>query len=356
MPTQTADPVAQAFDEIIGDDTPEDALSLGQDEPDDGTADEDDEDEADEPESEDEASEDDDEGEVDTADEDEDDSEDEEDEGEPESFTVKVQGEELKVDLGELKSGYQRHQDYTKKTQELSQEREELQEERQDFEQQREKVQTFVRSFESDPVNVMSTLLQRSPDPTLATAQLIRGLAEAGALEEQFARTFVGDNVALNQKADEAQEQKRLQQLEQRLEEREERERSEQERQEVVAQFEQQWSNVVERAGLEFESPDQEQELLREVLQYGVDSQITNLEKAYAAYAWENGLQQQQSSDQSESERANGAQKKQTERKKKRAQAMNPRSASGSRGGKRPKPTSDEEAIRDSLEEIMSKG
>ena len=40
-----------------------------------------------------------------------------------ERFTVKVDGEELDVDLQELKSGYSRTSDYTKKSQALSEER-----------------------------------------------------------------------------------------------------------------------------------------------------------------------------------------------------------------------------------------
>jgi len=53
-------------------------------------------------------------------------SEEDEVEEEPDVYAVKVDGEELEVSLDELISGYSRHSDYTRKTQELSSERSEL--------------------------------------------------------------------------------------------------------------------------------------------------------------------------------------------------------------------------------------
>ena len=57
----------------------------------------------------------------------------EQEEGDANTFTVKVAGEEVEVDLDELKSGYSRQSDYTKKAQALS-------EERKNFEQDRDAV------------------------------------------------------------------------------------------------------------------------------------------------------------------------------------------------------------------------
>ncbi len=44
-----------------------------------------------------------------------------------EAYTVKVDGEEQEVSLEELRDGYQRQSDYTRKTQELASERRRLQ-------------------------------------------------------------------------------------------------------------------------------------------------------------------------------------------------------------------------------------
>ena len=67
----------------------------------------------------------------------------EEEEVEPEdtSYTVKVNGEEYEVNLDELKAGYQRQSDYTRKSQELAEQRkqnEAIQEERLKLEQERQ--------------------------------------------------------------------------------------------------------------------------------------------------------------------------------------------------------------------------
>lgn len=56
-------------------------------------------------------------------DDDEDYDSDEDEDSQPESFTVKVAGEEISVDLDELKNGYSRTADYTKKSQALAEER-----------------------------------------------------------------------------------------------------------------------------------------------------------------------------------------------------------------------------------------
>ena len=46
-----------------------------------------------------------------------------EEEVEPETYKVKVNGEEFEVDIDELKAGYQRQSDYTRKSQELAEQR-----------------------------------------------------------------------------------------------------------------------------------------------------------------------------------------------------------------------------------------
>jgi hypothetical protein len=66
------------------------------------------------------------ESEEESEDESEEESEEDEVEEEPDVYAVKVDGEELEVSLDELISGYSRHSDYTRKTQELSSERGEI--------------------------------------------------------------------------------------------------------------------------------------------------------------------------------------------------------------------------------------
>ena len=64
-----------------------------------------------------------------------------------ESFTVKVDGAEQQVSLEELRDGYQRQSDYTRKTQELASERRRL-----------EQAEAIVSSLESDPESTLKAL------------------------------------------------------------------------------------------------------------------------------------------------------------------------------------------------------
>lgn len=57
----------------------------------------------------------------------------------PQTFTVKVGGEEVAVTLDELQKGYSRHQDYTRKTQELAEQRKQIEAEVQAARAERER-------------------------------------------------------------------------------------------------------------------------------------------------------------------------------------------------------------------------
>jgi len=57
---------------------------------------------------------------------------------EEEKIKVKVGGKEMEVDLEELKNGYMRQADYTRKTQELAEERKRLEEEKRELQEARE--------------------------------------------------------------------------------------------------------------------------------------------------------------------------------------------------------------------------
>ncbi len=64
-----------------------------------------------------------------------------------ETYAVKVDGEEQEVSLDELRDGYQRQSDYTRKTQELASERKRLQQ-----------AEAIVSSLEADPDGTLSAL------------------------------------------------------------------------------------------------------------------------------------------------------------------------------------------------------
>jgi hypothetical protein len=64
-----------------------------------------------------------------------------------EAYTVKVDGEEREVSLNELRDGYQRQSDYTRKTQDLAAERKRLQQ-----------AEAIVAALESDPAGTLNAL------------------------------------------------------------------------------------------------------------------------------------------------------------------------------------------------------
>ena len=63
------------------------------------------------------------------------------------TYTVKVDGAESEVTLGELQQGYQRQADYTRKTQELASERQRL-----------EQAEAIVSALEADPQGALTAL------------------------------------------------------------------------------------------------------------------------------------------------------------------------------------------------------
>ena len=66
-----------------------------------------------------------------------------------EMYTIKVDGVEEQVTLDELQNGYQRHSDYTRKTQEVAAERERLRQ-----------AEQIVSALENNPEETLRTLAQ----------------------------------------------------------------------------------------------------------------------------------------------------------------------------------------------------
>jgi hypothetical protein len=102
----------------------------------------------------------------------------------PEMYDVKVNNQTIKVPLDELRNGYSRQQDYTKKTMELSQERQRYQQELSQYQDQIQKVQTFL----SDP-RVQNALRQlqagvEDPSKPLTAEQAMQLQSQAAAHQQ----------------------------------------------------------------------------------------------------------------------------------------------------------------------------
>jgi hypothetical protein len=96
--------------------------------------------------------------------------EDDDTEDEDEYETILVDGEEVQVTRDELKKGYQRQADYTRKTQEVAEQRKQVEQERQQYQQTlqqlseraRQYEQALEQSFEQEPD--WNRLWQEDPD------------------------------------------------------------------------------------------------------------------------------------------------------------------------------------------------
>lgn len=292
-------------------DTEEPELEGDAEEPDDG----------DEPESDgdgDETTEDDDEAEEDS---DEDDSEAVEI---PEEGTVRLP-DGTEVSGQELRDGYLRQKDYTKKTQQAAKERREvadLYNRMKSWYEERSAnpagwVNEIVTQYTDSPAATISEAVAQTEDPTGTVAWAIRSLAEQGKLDQQFVQTFGLEEIANTAKHHESNDEVR--QLRERLDRQErERQQSEQQRQ-IVTQYEQQWQRIKDSEGLQFESADEEANAKLATLKYAKDNEIPDLEAAYAAKAYREGKPNggKQPKQRGQSEKA-----KQAVQKKQQAKAM----------------------------------
>jgi hypothetical protein len=183
-----------------------------------------------------------------------------------------------------------RQADYTRKTQALAEERKELEAKFEELSGSTEYVEKLASAWEENPVGVIAGFLEDVDDPTTALAQTIVQLARNGALDPKFLETF-GITPDVQEKwAVEAKRESEVAELRRRLDEQErdrlERTQSaetERELQDAVAEFERQWDSVVSRNGLD----PQDFATKVAVLEFARDSEITNLEKAYAAWRYE---------------------------------------------------------------------
>lgn len=197
----------------------------------------------------------------------------------------------------ELKDGWLRHADYTRKTQEVAAQRQEVQTLQQQmvdwYEERASNPAAWINEIASETDNPIATLaeaIEAERDPTNAAASLLVKLAERGKLDEQFVKRFGLEEYAGKAGAYEADT--KLSRIERQLqEEREAREASERtaaeaaRTQTLVAEYQRQWASIVQSEGLTYDSPQAETEAKFEVMRFARDNEIPNLEHAYAAYA-----------------------------------------------------------------------
>lgn len=219
---------------------------------------------------------------------------DEDDEGEDdhasgETFQVKVDGEVLEVSLSELKSGYQRQADYTRKAQALAAEREELEQAAQEFSGTLESLNQLNTAWDEDPIEVLSHFTSSTENPTQAVALLIQRLAVANLLEPEFMEAFgitkdvreewgkATEVSSLRRKVSSAEAEKAQRQQEAEYEAEVER---------AIVEYNAQIEEIVAAEGLTL-TKAQRDAFRTKLAQYAYENELTNLKAAYKALKYE---------------------------------------------------------------------
>lgn len=220
---------------------------------------------------------------------DEDDEDEETDGDEPQTFTVKVDGEEQEVSADELVKGYQRHADYTRKTQALKDRENEvgqLYDGMQSWYEARAADPgawiSEIAGGTDDPAGTLAAAIGNTQDPNGLLAWTIRTMAENGQLAEKFVESFGLEDVY--KVADSAANDHRVERLEKEISTDREERAKQARTAEILAEYDRQWQSVVSSEGLEL-SPEQAVQAKVEVMRFAKDQRIGNLETAYAAMA-----------------------------------------------------------------------
>ena len=230
------------------------------------------------------------------------------------------------VSGAELRDGWLRQADYTRKTQRLAEQRREVEtlyERMRDWYESRAAdpamwVDEIASQAEgSSPAEVLAETIGRAEDPTAQLAWVIRGLAERGRLDDQFVQQFGLESVVEQGRT--VEQESRIERLERELQEERDRGKREQTQQQVLAQLNGQWEAIKDAEGLQYQSAEEESRATLELMTFARDSGIPNLEHAWAARHYRQQATPQQgqgrpSQPQDEQRRKQALQKKQKTR------------------------------------------
>lgn len=188
----------------------------------------------------------------------------------------------------ELRDGWLRQADYTRKTQQLAKQNRDVKQREQQIADWLQNVRERpgdaileVASGTDDPTSAFTSALAASGNPTANVAQVLKQLAGAGKLDPEFVEHFGIDTSdgPVGQQADQAAKDDRIERLEKRDQEREQSQRQQQ----MVTEYRQQWDSIKEQSELDFgDSDDAEREARIELMKFARDRQIPDLGDAYA--------------------------------------------------------------------------
>jgi hypothetical protein len=212
-----------------------------------------------------------------------------------ETFTVKVDGEEVEVTVREALEGYQRREDYTRKTQELAEARKAFEGEIQEYAEVFENVTAFEEAWEENPTGVLARLTAGTDNPTHALVLTIKELAVAGELEKGFLDTFgIDDDLIKEWSRDVELNSLRGQVNKSKAASESERADVEHQRsvQEAIAAYEQAIDDIIDDEGLQLDATGREA-FKREVAGYAAANNLTNLKAARKAMLFDESQKKQ---------------------------------------------------------------
>lgn len=240
-----------------------------------------------------------------------------------EKLQVKVDGEVLDVTVEELKAGYQRQADYTRKAQALAAEKEQLELAVQEFSETLGTLKQLDSAWDENPVKVLAHFTANTESPTQSVALLIKELAVAGMLETEFMEIFGitpdiraawgrdSEVTTLRQRA--ASSERAASQQVQEVE-------YQKQVQAAIAEYDKQIDEILAGEGVEL-TVKQRDAFRSRLAAYATENDLTNLKAAYKALKYE------------ESQKKAAQAKKSVERaKQKKAASVVGRNSSGSKG------------------------
>jgi hypothetical protein len=240
-----------------------------------------------------------------------------------EKVQVKVDGEILEVTVDELKSGYQRQADYTRKAQALASEKEQLELAVQEFSETLGTLQQLDSAWDENPVKVLAHFTANTQNPTQSVALLIKELASAGMLENEFMEIFgITPDVraAWGRETEVENLRRRAASTERTTSQQLQQAEYEQQVQAAIAEYDRQVDDILETEGIEL-TVKQRNAFRSRLATYASENELTNLKAAYKALKYE------------ESQKKAAQAKRSVERaKQKKAASVVGRSSGGSKG------------------------
>jgi len=213
-----------------------------------------------------------------------------------EVVAVKVDGELYEVSLEELKSGYQRQADYTRKAQALAAERAEFQETVSQFQEAVGSLQQLDEAWNDNPVQVLAHFAANTDNPTQAVSMLIRELAVSNMLSQEFMDVF-GITPSVRQTWAEQSEVETLRKTARRSEQEVQSIREQEEYQAAVdaaiAEYDEQIDEIIASEGYDL-TVRQRDAFRSRLAGYARDNEITNLKAAWKAMKFEDSESKRQ--------------------------------------------------------------